>query len=282
MKKPERFAYHGNASLVSGRLQRPRKAWLEVGGASTLPANGGLSSATVRKHRFGDVLGFQSGSTHAEGGAHVHTGKGRGRSAYRELTLHERAAHHDHTSHAHTGAEMTRLFVDSGRVRLTAKSLRAELTALCSCDEKQPSIGALDRASFDGIAFGRYALEVTVNRAFFRDHDTHAKLCAVCTGSARAKAPRAVLAAPRARSASGDSAVLTTIVKSLRWEGRPYPGATIDRHSVSIPGFGRVFFGEMIVKSATRRLTMLRLELDGAVALHGACCEVEAGGTWVR
>ncbi len=282
MKQPERFAYHGTASLVSGRLQRPRAVWLQAGGASTLPVNGGSSSATVRRHRFGDVLGFQSGSTHAEGGAHVHAGKGRGRAAYRELTLDERATHHDHTSHAHTGAEMRRLFVDGGRVRLTARSLRAELTALCGCDEKQPSIGALDRAVFDGIAFGRHALRVAVDHAFFRGHDTHAKLCAVCTGAARATAPRAVLSAPRARSVSGDSAVLTTIVKNLRWEGRPYPGATIDRHSVSIPGFGQVFFGEMIVKGATRRLTMLRLELDGAVALHGACCEVEAGGAWVR
>lgn len=282
MKTPKRFAYHGTASLVSGRLHRPRRVWLEVGGASTLPANGGLSTATVRQHRFGDVIGFQRGSTHAEGGAHVHTGKGRGRSAYRELTLHERALRHDHTSHAHTGAEMTRLFVDAGRVRLTAKSLRAELTALCPCDEKQPSIGALDGAVFDGIKFGRHALKVTVDRAFFRDHDTHAKLCAVCTGAARATAPRAVLSAPAVRSGAGDSAVLTTIVKSLRWEGRPYPGSTIDGHSVTIPGFGQVYFGEMIVKGSTRRLTMLRLELDGDVALHGACCEVEAGGAWVR
>jgi hypothetical protein len=27
---------------------------------------------------------------------------------------------------------------------------------------------------------------------------------------------------------------------------------------------------------------MLRFELDAAVTAHGACCEVEAGGAWVR
>lgn len=282
MKKPERFAYHGTATLLSGRMLRPRQDWLDVGAASTLPANGGKSSAVVRTRRFGDVLGFQSGSTHAEGGAHTHAGRGRGRAAYRELTLAERAAHHDHTSHAHTGAEMTRFFVDGGQVRLTAKHLHAELTALCPCDGTEPSIGALDGAFFDGIAFGRHKLVVTVDRAFFRTHDTHAKLYAACAGAARSTPPRAVLSAPRTRSGAGDSSVLTTIVKSLRWEGRPYPGATIDRHTVSVPGFGQVFFGEMIVKGSTRRLTMLRIELDGPVTLRGACCEVEAGGNWLR
>lgn len=282
MKKPERFAYHGTATLLSGRIQRPRQAWLNVGGASTLPANGGMSSATVRKQRFADIVGFQSGSTHAEGGAHVHTGKGHGPAAYRELTLRERAMNHDHTSHAHAGAEMSRFFVDGGRVRFTAKSLRAELTALCRCDEKEPSIGALDRAFFDGVAFGPHTLTVTVERAFFRKHDTHAKLCAVCTGAAQSTAPRAVLARPKSRSRSGDSSILTTIVKTLRWQGRPYPGSTIDGHSVSIPGFGQVFFGEMIVKASTRRLTMIRFVLDGTVTGHGGCCEVEAGGNWLR
>lgn len=268
-KHPDRFAFHGTATLLSGRVERPRRLWLDAGAASVLPANGGISNTEAGRTDFGGVVGFGAGATHAEGAAHHHDGKGGAPAGHSHKAL--------IASHAHTGADVARLFVDSGRVRMTARRVRAELTALCPCESKQPSIGELDGASFDGIAFGRYKLKVTLDRKLFRDHDTHDKLCQL----ARAKdAHHAILAAPRSREASAP--LLTTIVKRLQWEGRPFPGATIDRHAVTVPGFGTVFFGELVAKGATRRLTMVRFELEGTVAAHGACCEVEAGGAWVR
>ncbi|MGE3705248.1 MAG: hypothetical protein AB7I13_08250 [Vicinamibacterales bacterium] len=269
MKAPDRFTFHGTATLLSGRIQRPRRLWLDAGPASVLPANGGISNTEAGRQDFGGVVGFRAGSTHAEGAAHHHRHKGGAPAGHAHKSL--------RASHAHTGAEVERLFVDGGRVRMTARAICAELTALCPCEEKQPSIGQMDGACFDGIAFGRHRLKVTLNRSLFREHDTHDKICAL----ARGKQPhQAVLHAPRTRGAA--EPVITTIVRRLHWEGAPYPGATIDRHAVTIPGFGTVYFGELVAKGATRRLTMLRFELDGAVTAHGACCEVEAGGSWVR
>ena len=197
----------------------------------------------------------------------------------------------------------------AGPLSISVGTLKAELTALCAYDAQQPSIGAMDGACFEQVRIGRHRLAVVIDRQFFRTYDTHAKLCALAEAPAAKGRPRALLSAPRVRgvepspageaganavgetamNAVGEAAIndeasplLTTIVKRLRWVGRPYPGATIDHHVLAIPGVGRIYFGEMVVSGATRRLTMMRFALDGAVGLDAACCEVEAGGSWHR
>ena len=42
---------------------------------------------------------------------------------------------------------------------------------------------------------------------------------------------------------------------------RPFPGAKIDEHSVIVPDFGTIFFGELLISAFERRLTMVRFEL---------------------
>ena len=265
----ERFIYQSNATVLSGHVHRPTDLQLDVTGASALPITGGISSTTMGPTDIGGIVGFDWATTHAQGADHE--SKATRRSA--------KAA--DPTSQAHAGAEVRGLRVGSGRTRMTAARVRAELTALCSCHATQPSIGAMDGASFEGVAFGPHTLSIAIDRVFFREHDTHDKLCAACR-DLKPAASRTVVAAFDAHNDEVPAALQTSIVKSIRWTGRPFPKATIDRHVVSVPGFGQVAFGELMVTGATRRLTMLRFSLDAAILLHGACCEVEAGGTWHR
>ena len=284
MPSRERFLYHGTATAISGRLRGPTPAWLDIGGASVLPVDGGASRAAVGATDFGGVLGFRRATTHAQGEPHGAATVPRARRGARLQA--------DPISLAHAGAEIRDLRVGT-RVRFTAVHVRAELTAQCACSASQPSIGAMDGAFFDGISIGRHRLSVTVNRRFFATHDTHEKLCAMCAAPDARSLPRAVLHAPHSVQHGATYAhdhydpddrgpLLTTIVRSLRWLDRPYPRATIDGHALTVPGFGRILFGEMIITGPTRRLTMLRFELSGDVALDAACCEVEAGGSWRR
>lgn len=272
MPNPERFLYHGTATAISGRLHRPVEAWLDIGGASVLPVGGGASRAAVGATDFGGVVAFRRATTHAQGEPHA---------AGRAPRSGVRAPVAEPTSLAHAGAEIRDLRVGAA-VRFTAVHVRAELTARCACSATQPSIGAMDGAFFDGIAIGRHRLSVTVNRRFFERHDTHDKLCAVCEAPAGRSPLRAVVPRPDAHDHGGDHPLLTTIVRGLRWLDRPYPRATIDGHVLTIPSLGRIHFGEMLTSGPTRRLTMLRFELSGDVALDAACCEVEAGGAWHR
>ena len=74
--------------------------------------------------------------------------------------------------------------------------------------------------------------------------------------------------------------IYTTIVKEIRWEGKPFPGAKIDGHSVIVPEFGTVYFGELFVASAERRLTMVRFELGSPIGGYGDSVDVESNGSW--
>ncbi len=40
-------------------------------------------------------------------------------------------------------------------------------------------------------------------------------------------------------------------MKSIKWNGDPFPGAHIENNVVTIPDFGRVFFGELLISSTT-------------------------------
>ena len=74
--------------------------------------------------------------------------------------------------------------------------------------------------------------------------------------------------------------IYTTIVESITWTGKPFPGATIDGHVVTVPDFGKIFFGELLVGGSERRLTMVRFELGSE---WGGCADgggVDTNGSY--
>jgi hypothetical protein len=92
----------------------------------------------------------------------------------------------------------------------------------------------------------------------------------------------AITAAPAASLArSVDGAAHGTIMKPLKWKGREFPGSAIDpeqSNTVSIPGFGRIFFGEITITPQSRRLTMVRLDLGSPIGGDCACADVMDNG----
>jgi hypothetical protein len=266
MSEFDRFVYRGNASILSGHLHEPRDVEVNLGG-SALPLGGGQSRHHVNGRSFGEVLAFTSADTRAYGAPHDHEPAASGPLAVPP-------------AQAVVGVEVRGLTIAT-RPRLTVTRLEAVLTAHCACDSPEPSIGTLDDARFEGVAFDGHRLSVAINRAFFNAHDTLAKLTAAA-GAAPARAVRRgpALTLPTRPGDGSELPILTSIVKGLRWLTEPLPGATIERHVLTIPSLGRIFFGEMFVSGPTRRLTMLRFELTGDVVFAGACCEVETGGNW--
>jgi hypothetical protein len=267
MSDSERFVYYGNASILSGHLHQRRDVELDLGG-SALPLGGGQSCHRVGRQSFGDVLSFASAETHAHGAAHDHAESGPHAPA---TTPPARAV---------VGVDLRGLMLAT-RPALSVKRIAVALTAHCDCDSREPSMGTLDDARYEGVAVDDCRLSVSINRAFFNTHDTLTKLTAASARARSRAAGRGPVLAPAAPSDDGSARpMLTTIVKGLRWLREPFPGATIDGHVLSIPSLGRIFFGEMLVSGPIRRLTMLRFELTGDVAFDGACCEVETGGNW--
>ncbi|MGH9370110.1 MAG: hypothetical protein ACRD15_01115, partial [Vicinamibacterales bacterium] len=77
-----------------------------------------------------------------------------------------------------------------------------------------------------------------------------------------------------------DGTIYASVVRQIRWKGKPYPGASIDHHLVVVPNFGRIYFGEIFITASSRRLTMMRLQLGSPVGGFVAFSEVETNGVW--
>jgi hypothetical protein len=72
-----------------------------------------------------------------------------------------------------------------------------------------------------------------------------------------------------------------TVVSSLEWQGNPPEGAVITGNSVRIPGFGTIYFGEILIEESFRRLTLLRFQLGSENGGCGSAGETQSNGsTW--
>ena len=49
---------------------------------------------------------------------------------------------------------------------------------------------------------------------------------------------------------------------------------------VVLPGFGRVFFGELLIAQYSRRLTMVRMALGSDAGGSASAGDVETNGSW--
>ena len=150
----------------------------------------------------------------------------------------------------------------------------------------------LDRDTvFDGIALGGYKLIVELNTPLFQRFDTLSKLRAAADTPKFVKehgpslfmktaVPGRTTASLAGRFVESGGTIYGTIVKSLRWAGKPYPGAEIDDNVITIPDCGDIYFGEIYISGLRRRLTMLRMDLCCPQPMRLMMADVEGNGTW--
>jgi hypothetical protein len=174
---------------------------------------------------------------------------------------------------------------------LRVKRLRASLTSRSPLTSGEPFIKLDDDTVVEGVKIDRYGLIVELNKTLFQRYDTHSKLRASVDNKKflREHGDSLLINTPfegRIVSRAGElvetagGTIYATIVKRLRWAGKPYPGAVIEQHTVRVPDFGRIFFGEILIGRKWRRLTMMRLKLGSPIALDMACGEIDVNGTW--
>ena len=283
MDQPRRFIFHGNASAVGGRILHPKDIVIETAGGSSLPTVGGRSTSQMAGRQYGKQVSFGSASTFAEGlfddfGLAVKANRG----YIPEDTL---------VATTRVKAEVLDLKIGDGPL-LTAKRVSMSLQARSPLGSGQPSIWPVDadrETEIRGVEVDGYKLVVTLNAAPFQECDTHAKLLAAADDAKflarhgaclfappEAKGSATALAARLARS----PVIQATIVKSIRWNGKPYPGSRILGTMVVIPNYGRVFFGELLIAKTSRRLTMLRARLGSPARGDVEAGGGEANGSW--
>jgi len=281
MELKPRFLFHGHAVAIGGRVVHPSDLILETSASSALCAAGGRSRSQTGGMQFGKLAAFESASTLAQG-------------LFDDLAKAADCAcgKEDEPTHAATTvvkAEIRGVSVGI-KPQLTIARLNASMTARSAGPGGQPPIKVDPETAIQGVSVDGHGLAVELETAPFQDLDTHAKLLTAVDnpGFAGKHGDQFLMQATvagRARRYAGhaikDSGrVHATIVKTIKWTGTPYPGAEIDHHTVTIPKFGTIFFGEIVLSDLYRRLSLLRVDLKPDPCGRVMCCDVEDNGTW--
>jgi hypothetical protein len=276
-----RFIFRGNAAAIGGRIVRPKDVVIDSSAASSLTVAGGRSQAQSAATRFGEWVSVGAASTSAEGlfdDVKQQIELSFGRVAEDALTM---------TTVVH--ADVTSLSVGD-KPKLTIKHLHAALTSKSPTASGEPAIAVGSETTVEGASVGGFGLIVTLAVPLFQRYDTQAKLLTAAddpqfvqkSGGHLLMKPagRGKAAPPPSRLLQSYGTTYATIVRSIKWAGDPYPGATIEQHVVTVPDFGKIFFGEILITDQSRRLTMLRLELGSPIGGFLACAEAEDNGSW--
>ncbi len=281
MNLRRRFIFRGNAAAIGGRIVRPVDVVIESPTASSLTVVGGRSDARGPAARFGDWVSLGGAATSAEGLFDDF-------EQQVALTYH-RVAEDALSTSTRVSAEVTALSVGQ-KPALTIKRVHAALHSRRPTGSGEPAIAVASETAIEGVAIDGHPVVVELALPIFQECDTRAKLLAaaddpqfvresgVCffMDDSLGGAPPA----PYPRLLHSGGTTYGTIVKSIDWAGSPHPGVTIERHSLVVPEFGRIFFGEILITEDSRRLTMVRLELGSPFGGTLACAEVESNGTW--
>jgi hypothetical protein len=277
MDLTRRFVFRGNASALAGQIYRPKTIIVDLnGGASSLGVSGGRSQSRIGGSSFGDIIKFGSAFTLAEGifddekqAAAVTDHKGRQSQLSSTTTV---------------TAETREISVGIKPV-VTIKRVRGTLVSRSAvAGSGEPSIVPGRDTAIQGVIVAGNALSVNLNVGFFQKYDTRSKVMAAADDpkSFRTYANHLAIGATiegvapeRPALISRDGVIYTTIVKELKWEGKPPSNARIDGHSVIVKDFGTVYFGELLINKDERRLTMVRFELGSPIG--GYCDFVDIG-----
>jgi hypothetical protein len=276
-----RFIFRGNAAAIGGRIVRPTDVVIDSSTASSLTVAGGRSRAQAGATSFGQWIGFGGATTSAEGLFD---------DVAQQIELtYGRVAEDSLTMTTRVSANVGSLRVGD-KPKLTVKRLHASLTGKSPAGSGEPAIGVNSETAIEGVAIDGFGLVVTLGTTVFQTFDTLSKLLAAADDPQFVKKSGGQLfmkrsvggaaAPPTGRLLSTSGTTYATIVKSIKWAGTPYPGATIDQHVVTVPELGKIFFGELLITDMSRRLTMVRLELGSPIGGAVASAEVETNGSW--
>lgn len=265
-----RFLFHASASSIGGSIVKPDIV-ADTPAASSLPIVGGRSTARADKGSFGDLVHFGAASTFAEGSFGDREKWARVLCAdLPEDTL---------TATTKVSAEVHDVTIGV-KPGFTARRISGGFAAESAKGSGEPTIRLDEKTAIDGVAIGGFGLIVELNTRLFQSYDTLSKLRTAADDPAFVKENGASLfmdralagrmtASPEGRLVESASRIYGTIVRSIRWADKPYPGAEIDHNIVTIPECGALHFGEIYIGSLARRLTMVRLELCAPPVAEG-------------
>jgi len=276
---PRRFVFHGNAVAAEVFLTRIGDTDLDlvqpVDGQSSLPVIGGYSESLVENPTLRDDLA----KVFAYSQAHT-MANGRLDSNGAAVTNVQASVAAVRVTNQPSPGETA----DQSPIVFRADALSLSMLSTCAPDADQPTIEFVDGTPrFQGLSLAGLPIELELNtglmqcsrwddlvnkfrtvRAFFDN---------VCESFARLDPERAPSFGDDVPFVRGAYA-LCSFVRSIRWGDRTIPG-----HVLVQPGFGAIYFGEMLLNDREWRVTMVRMRLGSNNAGQAVFAETDPNGT---
>lgn len=270
MPHHHKYIFRGDASALSGRIYRPQHIILDGECAASLTVAGGRSRCRVGPKQFGDIVRF--GSAFAEA-----VGVFDDTEEATDMTYDWGGVRRLSTTTTVT-SELEDLVIGI-KPQLTIHRLRGTLRAKSpDAEHKETPITVEDETEFEGVSVDGHRLVIELNKSLFRECHTLARLLDAAADKHFVREHErhffsrrpGKLAERLKHHIDRRSVVHGTIVKSIRWRDKPYPGAKIEHNVLTIPDIGTICFGEVLLAKSDRRLTMIRFHLGSPDGGSGA------------
>jgi hypothetical protein len=245
------FHYHACAHAFSGSFTRPFSEIIDVQAASALPIIGGHGNSRVENFRFREFVSFRKGYTHVSGAHQADDGS--------------------HNTLVTSTVEGLNLFdvVTADRIvaRLYSKHLPKEPEGFITM------VGS----KFENLRIAGCPAEIKLNTELFERLPTFvaAKKDFDNNGAFRKIAEDPFQTGQPLKTVEPNGAFLCTCVKEMKTD---CPGVKTLGHCFTVPGFGKVFLGEVVIRHGERTLTMVRLEIGSAISGKGAGVQAQING----
>ena len=260
-----RFVFRGNAMPFGGRIVNiggtPVSKPIEGPPSSAITVAGGRSYATGKPSSFNNI--FKWGDTVAESVGLIRPADGHAVTTVTSMVKSFAATNapitfeadvlkavivSDHPTRGQPSIKITEaVFGGSVGMFLNGKRIVVEV------DDFTPKFGTL--ALFES--------QYRTNNAFYTRYN----------GRFRRSSTKAPLLGERLPRVGGY--VSTSIVRSIQWNGKKING-----HVLPLTGFGKIYFGELLMNENNRRLTIIRLAMGSHVNAESACAEADPNGSW--
>jgi hypothetical protein len=246
------FHYHACAHAFSGQFTRPFHDLIEVQAASALPITGGHGHSRVENFQFREFISFKKGYTHVSG-AHqaddnsnntLVTATLEGLNVLDILTA-DRIVSRQYSKHPHRAPEGNVTMVGSKFENLKIAGYPVHVEIDCELFEEIPTFKKAQEAFAKNEKFRKIAQDP------FNTGQTLPE-----------QGP--------------NGAFLCSLVKEM---DTSCPGVKRSGHCFYVPGFGRVYLGEVLIRHAERTLTMIRLDLGSSVSGGGSGGQTKSNGT---
>jgi len=250
-KPPSTFHYHACAHVFSGSFTRPFSANIDVQAPSALPISGGHGSSRV-DFQFREFISFRKGYTHVSGAHQADDG-----------------SHNTLVTSTIEGLNVLDV--------VTADRIVARLYAKHLPDAREGHIFLIG-SKFENLRIAGCPVHVDLNVELFEKVRTFedAKNEFAKKGEFRKIAEEPFENGPTLNKIEPNGAILCSCVKEM---DTTCPGVKTFGHCFSVPGFGKIFLGEVVIRHGQRTLTMVRLEIGSAVSGIGSAAQAFANGS---